>query len=1118
MAEVKWTPEQERAITFRDGAAIVSAAAGSGKTAVLVERVRRLILDETDPVNADEMVISTFTNEAAAELKARLNKALDDELAKAPDNRHLMEQRLRLEDAYISTISSFCLTILRRNSTLAGLQPGFSVLDESEARLIYTRAVSTVMEDFCENGSKEERELLYEWFAGETDARIVEAVDILYRFSKNIPDADRFFADQLAKYRDPDSSSCSSEQAAERFFETKVLAGKERLNELCGELELLDDPTSAANGMVKRYSEEWYGIRDAVLEISDIASCTEIYNDTLADFEPPAIPRKTKDFDNSFLKDLHSELKDAWNELVLCAGLFARRKGDMSVCAPVLGILIGLVKKLDDEYSARKREKGRVDFSDIELMTLRLLRGEDGRPSETAKEIAKGIKIIIVDEFQDSNEIQYEIFRLLSDNKQNLYFVGDIKQSIYRFRGADPLVFSRLTKDRDFTVIDLNKNFRSCREVIDSVNGIFMGNMTEELGDVDYDSKCALVQGTSYDTGTENITELVTFGGKNAEESRKSEAAYIADRIKQMVSEGFRVTEKGVKRPCGYGDFAVLMGRYSANIEIYKDAFDKAGVPYDAKDTEEYTDFSDVKHALSLLRVIDDPYRDTDLAAVLMREPYMVPEKEMAEIKIAAGRGKSLWSGLNKYAKTNKRAAFILHELNGYRKFSEENSAERLIRKICDESMLIPAAEVSPNGAKRSSNLHKLIYFAERFSGGESASLYDFISYMDNIRKGKITLAQAKGDSTGAVRMMTIHGSKGLEFPVCFVSNLSSRPRNFADEIICDPVCGIGMKICDTERMLKIETQTYKMVADENKRLDMSEEMRLLYVAATRAKEKLIFTAPMSRGEPGMHYGWVLRSRAVNNGLITVRNYAEYSPDAAALTAEDTGEDAELPAFTDYAYRSFSSVPAKVTATQIGVKSVDDYAAQSDKIERFMRLPSFLGTSVTSRLTGKKRGDAYHKVMEMLDFSAKPEDVPHILDTLCENGKISDIERLSVSESDIASFLTSDLCRRAAESGDVNREFPIFCEYVPETGEWGVSDWDGEEKPFIQGIADMFFVEDGEIVLVDYKTNVNVTADQLIEEYRGQLDVYARALSEATGMKVRQKLLYSFGLGEVEIP
>lgn len=1113
--QVKWTPEQERAITFRDGAAIVSAAAGSGKTAVLVERVKRLILDEKDPVNADEMVISTFTQKAAAEMKARLDKAIDEELAKAPDNTHLIEQRLRLEDASISTISSFCLSLLRRNSAVTDLPPDFAVLDESEAKLIFSQALTAVMEDLCENGDPEQRDLLYDWYFGEDDSRIEEAVTYLYNFSRNIPDADRYFAGQLALYSDPDGKDAG--KAVEKYLGLQIKRPAELLGEMCEQLLV-----SAAGTPAEGFSKDWQKLYEMLSGITDTKSCINTYETQLKDAQIPALPRKTKTFDNSALKELNAEMKELWGNVTRAAGLLARRNGNMTACAPVLSALISLVKKLDEEYTARKREKGRVDFSDIELMTLRLLRDENGGKSAAAEEISKSIKIIIVDEFQDSNEIQYEIFRLLSDNKRNLYFVGDIKQSIYRFRGADPLVFARLTKDPDFTVINLNRNFRSCGEVIDAVNGIFTGTMTEELGDVNYDETCALVQGAPYEPDSSHKTELVTFTGRRTEDSRKDEAAYIADRIRKMVESGYRVGRGENSRPCNYGDFAVLMRSYSSNVALYKAALEKAGVPFEAKEDGGYTDFAEIQHALALLRVIDDPYRDSDLAAVLMSEPYMFTADEMAQIKLAGGtKRKNLWPGLIEYAKENERAAAVVEEIRGYREFAEENSAERLIRKICDESMLIPAAEAAPDGDKRSANLRMLTYYARTFSGGESASLYDFIKYTEKLDREKIKLPQAKGDSAGSslVRLMTVHGSKGLEFPVCFVANLSTKPPVFSGGgIICDPYCGIGMKISDSRNMLTIDTQPYDMAVAESGRLELSEEMRLLYVAATRAKEKLIFTVPITSKTPlKMHYGWIMESAAVRNGLIEVRNYSGYRPEEAEKAYDEPEEPVQIKPFTEYPHIRLSEVPAKVTATQIGVKSVDDFSEQADRIDRFLRTPSFLGSKQSSKLTGKKRGDAYHKVMELLDFFAKPADVPHILDALHDSGKLSDIERISISEEDIAAFLESPLCGRAAASGDINREYPIFCEYEPKPGEWGITDWSGEEKPFIQGIADMFFVEDGEIVLVDYKTNRNVTAEQLADEYRGQLEIYARALSEATGMRVKEKLLYSFDLGEVPV-
>lgn len=1124
--EMKWTPDQERAITYRGKATIVSAAAGSGKTAVLVERVKRMLLDEEHPVNADELVISTFTQKAAAEMKARLELALDSELAKDPSNARLIDQRMRLNDASISTISSFCLGLLRRYGAQLDIPPDFSVLDESEAKLIFAGALSAVMEDFCENADKKKRGLLYDWYAGETDKRIEDAVSYLYNFSRNIPYSETFFKRRLGIYRGKSEIDPDTRSLLHTYLYRNVMLNAERIAELADELETqcTGTPAEGFAGEWHTLSDIWNGgdERDEDGErVFTEEDCAEAY-EAAKDIELPAVPRKTKDFDNPYIKAVAAELKDTWKDLLHYAGLVSRRESDMSACAPVLKILIELVKKLDDEYSARKRARGKVDFSDIELMTLRLLRGKNGAASDTAREISESISEIIVDEFQDSNEIQYEIFRLISKDKKNLYFVGDIKQSIYRFRGADPLVFARLSKSRDFRVIPLNKNFRSCGEVIDAVNGIFTGTMTEQLGDVDYDESCALVEGTDYPRNDAHKAELITFKTARTEDSRKCEAAYIADRIRDMVQSGYTVGKGDSERPCRYGDFAVLMGRYSANIPIYKAALERAGIPFEAKEDGGYTDFTEIRHALALLRVIDDPYRDSDLAAVLMKEPYMLSADEMAKIKLAGGtKRKNLWSGFIEYAKENERAAAILREINGFREFAAENSAERLIRKIMDESMLLPAAEASPDGMKRGANLRKLIHYARSFSDGECAGLYDFLKYMENLTREKINLPQAAGDSgsENRVHVMTIHGSKGLEFPVCFVANLSSTKRPAENSgMVCDPKYGIGMKINDFKHLVTIETQMYDMAAQENERLEMSEEMRLLYVAATRAKEKLVFTAPITgRTTPAMHYGWVLESRAVRNGLIEVRNYEGYTAGEAASSAAAEEKETVLQPFGEYAYKKFSQIPAKVTATQIGVKSIDDFAEFGDKIDRFLRVPSFLSSGSDAKLTGKKRGDAYHKVMELLDFTCSPSDVAGRIDEMLARGKLTEVERMSVDDADIASFLQSSVCRRAARSGDINREFPIFCEYTPTAAESGVSDWSGEEKPFIQGIADMFFVEDGEIVLVDYKTNRGITAEQLAEEYRGQLEIYAHALSEATGMRVKEKLLYSFALGEVPV-
>ncbi len=1107
--KVKWTAEQERAITFTGGGAIVSAAAGSGKTAVLIERVMRLILNEENPVNADEIVISTFTQKAAAELKARLSRALTGALNENPHSVFLREQLLRLNDASISTISSFCLGIIKKNSTMLNMSPDFTILDEADSKLIFSASLEKVMEDFCEKGRPEERELLFDWYGGEDDSGITELIAIIYNFSRNLVYPERFYKKWLTAYKNPEKFP---KRIITEYFNSNIIRPAAELLELVWEFyqNSVDTPAEKFAAELLTLAKMLDGIK--------ADNISEKIGDASGEGIPP-VPRKNAkaDFDNSICKEFKETFSEYWGDILYRGHLFGRHARDMETCYPVLKILVKLVKALGKEYSDRKAKINKLDFSDIEIMTLRLLRDENGEPSAAAREIAEKTSEIIVDEFQDSNDIQYEIFRLISKNKKNLYFVGDIKQSIYRFRGANPLVFQKLTKDPDFTVINLNCNFRSNDKVISAVNAIFTGTMTEALGDVDYDKKCALVQGNlGYESGEEHKAELITVMGEDMEQAREKEAQYIADRILDMIESGFQVTDKTGKRPCRYGDFAVLMGKYSANIHIYKKAFDRLGIPYEAKEESGYTDFSEVKAALSLLKIIDNPYKDKELAEVMMRPPYMYTADEMAAIKLSGGeKHKNLYSGLLKEAERDEKCAAFLSELKALRDFAGENTVESLVRKIYDESSFTAAVQASPDGRKRDENLKLLIHYSSVFSESRSGSLYDFIRFMENIDRNEVKLARPQEESAGdhRIRIMTIHGSKGLEFPICFVANLSNVYVNRDNSnLCCDPVRGIGMRISDRENMLKIDTLTYDLASEENKRLEKSEEMRLLYVAATRAREKLIFTAPRAvtdRNED-MHYKWVMKCARKNSDIIDRSRIEDYTAEKRKKLSRKADKKTVLEPFSSYSHLPFTLIPAKVTATQIGVKSVDDFSKNSDKISRYLRLPSFLKEETKGKLSGKKKGDAYHKAMELLDFSGDTAQ----LDDLLLKGKLTEVERISIDDGEIEAFLKSDLCRRAVESGDIRREFPIFCEYDPRLwGDFGTEWTEGEERPFIQGIADMFFIENGEIVLVDYKTNVNTTPEEFIEEYKGQLYIYKKALEEMTGMRVKECVLYSFTLG-----
>ncbi len=1094
---MKWSPEQERAISFRGGSAVVSAAAGSGKTAVLVERIIRLLKDEENPISADRLVAATFTEKAAGELKARLNSALSEAVGAEPDNEYLKAQLLRLEDACISTISSFCLGLLRQNGALLGIPPDFSVMDEAEAELEFSKALDEVMEQFYETADQTEKDLLYGWYGGENDKMICRLIKELFVFSRSLPDWEKSFREWLGFYEEPEKLP---ENVKRGYIESEILPAISRMREIVGEMAECGEKASA-------FAEEWSAL------VSSLEDAEEKELSALAASPLPTLPRKSKNFDNTALKELRDEIKPLWEQAISAAGLFSRRERDCRECAPVLGLLFTLTARLDEQFTCRKRLKNKVDFADIELLTLRLLSDE-----KTAEQIGSCISMIIVDEFQDSNEVQYEIFRRLSADGKNLFFVGDVKQSIYRFRGADPRVFVRLLDDSGFTNILLNRNFRSSAPVIESVNGIFEGTMTRELGGIDYDDSAKLVQGTEYMTDERYKTELVKIYGGSAPDARVSEAAYIADRIAEMVESKLPVTEKGARRPCRWGDFAVLMGRYSANVHIYKEALAKAGIPFEAKDKSGYTDFAEIRLALSLLRVIDNPYRSRDLAAVLTLPPWSFTADELAAAKLGGGgkKAQSLYAGLRKYCTKSEKARNFCGELDELRSFASEQPVERLVRKIYDESGFAEAMRAMPDGEKRDANLKLLISYARRFSDNGSKGLYDFLSYMERAKNEQVRLTQAQSaaNSENSVKLMTIHGSKGLEFPVCFVANLaSSRKRRENPYLETETEKGIGMKIIDRENMLVIDTFMHRLVSGSNRAQEISEEMRLLYVAATRAREKLIFTAPLaSRAagrEPQSHLKWLEESAAVRRGLIAVSEIYGYAPEEIPQKEEKEQEPPEILPFKPYEYLQYSKIPAKFTATQVGVKSADDFSEQVGKIDRFLRMPTFV-QGAPKKLSGKKKGDAYHKALEMLDFSGTSAQLGEFL----EKGKLTEAERDCINDGEISAFLKSPLCGRIRKSPEVHREFPIFCEYAPTEGEFSEADFsESEEKPFIQGVADLYFVEDGELVLVDYKTNY-ASAKQLREEYEGQLLIYKGALESMTGLKVKECLLYSFTLGQ----
>ena len=1102
----QWTEKQEEAINYHDGSAIVSAAAGSGKTAVLVERVIRLLTDEKKGVDADKLVVATFTEKAAGELQTRLQKAISEAIAQNPDNAYLRSQRTKLEDASISTISSFCMKLIRENSAFLGLAPDFSVIDTAEGRLVYQKALDYVMEKFYEGADKKKKALLYDWYGGENDKGLCQAVTAVYELMRKLPDPEASVKKWQDMYDNP------AKYKKDLFALYAEICIKPVAEEMA---ELLPQEDDVWTDERKPCLEPWRQLIGNLLGASGVkkkffaVKSPSVKNALAVQLVSPK--KATKNYDNTIEKAANKALLKIWEKLVPVLTATLNYTQNMKECAPVFRELTALAVQVGEEYSARKRAKNKIDFSDAEYFALKLLSDEDA-----AKEIRKSAQVIIVDEFQDSNDIQYEIFRRLSDNCKNLFFVGDIKQSIYRFRGANPGVFARIMKDDNFHPIHLNCNFRSSATIIDSVNSLFEKTMTEKVGEVEYDDDARLVLGAKqYKPNPGDKTELIRIKGGNMPDAREKEAGYIAYRIRKMVESGYEVTEKdGTKRPCGYGDFAVLMGRYSKTVHIYKKELTKAGIPIDAKDDGTYTDNYEIKQMLALLRIIDNPYYNCELMSLLTLPPYCMSPDEMAQVKLLC-TSSSLYTGLRRFAEENPTAERFCAELDRFREFAAEHSVEQLIRFIYDESELVSAIQASYDGDKRDSNLKLLISHARRFSENGIRGLYDFLRYMDMVSSGGISLEQASSAeyADGAVKLMTIHSSKGLEYPIVFVSNLSSSVKNPEHgKINTDIEYGVGMRVIRRSQHILLDSFMFNLITRIGEMQKMSEEMRLLYVAATRAKEKLIFTAPVAGGQKHkVHLKWVEESIGVAKGIIEVTDNPEYE-EKGEKTEEKSDKALVIRPYTDYKYSKYTTIPAKVTATQIGVKSVDDFSDTVTGADRFLKMPTFTKGESKRKLSGKKKGDAYHKAMELIDFKGGISQ----LDKLHDRSKLTDEEYDCIDKEEVISFLESDLCARINRSSEMHKEFPIFFEYCPEDIP------EDEEKQFVQGIADLYFVEDGKIVLVDYKTNAKIksatntktdeeaTTEKLIEEYKGQLEIYAQALEKMTCMPVKECYLWAF--------
>ncbi len=1170
----QWTERQLDAINARQGSVLVSAAAGSGKTAVLVQRVIERITDPVNPTDADRLLIVTFTKLAAGEMRERIGKAISELLKNDPGNSRLINQQTLLANAKICTIDSFCASLVKENFELLDIAPDFRTADESEMAVVKKQAMDMTLEQMYSENSEGFTRLVELLVTGTRDSQLEEAVDRLYETSRSFSFPFRWL-DSLKEFYcvggDVKESAYGKEilsqvkQATEYnlgLFRRVLIAseGDEQLEKVFGDRVRAD--VAQCEYIIERIEKgTWNEIRSAVDRYEAMRKGNAPKN--------PTDERLLK-----YLTDMRKEAAENMKELKgsLCSS-GEDFSADMEFFADAVGNLIDTAKLFSENYAQLKKEKKLADFADIMHMALSLLvksKGEGWERTELAEEISKCYDEILIDEYQDTNAAQTMLFTSISRN--NMFRVGDVKQSIYSFRQAMPEIFTELKdslevysreKDNYPAKIILANNFRSRKEVTDIINFIFEQLMSRESGGIDYGDEEKLIPAAKYPDNEKATAELHLLDLKALSENSPDErqAKYIADLINRMVSEGYTVREGDTQRKVRYGDFAVLMRSLSSGRGVtYADVFRRQGIPSFTEVTDSFLTSKEIALVLNILRIIDNPRQDIPLLSVMMSPIFGFTVDEVADIK-KRNRRESVYACLmQSKAEGDRKTAEFLEKTNLWRSMSICLPASELISGIYDDTALLSVFDAVDKSGMKSANLMLLLDYADTYEKSGYSGLSGFIRFIDRLssQKQDLTGAVSSVHNADVVRIMTVHKSKGLEFPVCILANCASA-FNKQDEVpnlILNRKYGVAIRRRDTETFEQYPSVPHRAVRYAIRKDSVSEEMRVLYVALTRAAEKLI----MVHGDKNMEKTLVrcgldliaenrrVSPYAVNNGksfgqwIITAllrHKSSEEMRRAAGLDesyvlpcesplevymskAEDEEqqtEDAERDgcgsdeeflrlikerAEYRYKYEALSGIEMKRTASSVDKGFVDkEHFASS--------VPAFL---CEGGLTAAQKGTAVHRFVQYADYALAKENPEKEIERLKESGLLSEAEAAAINRKKVSMFLESDLIGRILSSPKVFREKRFIIE-VPISEIYDSVELFADEKVMIQGACDCAFVENGELVVVDYKTDRIENEEELTEKYSSQLLLYKKALTLCTGIPVGKTLIYSFHLSRI---
>ncbi len=1187
-----WTPSQQMAIDAHCADNLVSAAAGSGKTAVMVERIVSRIL--TGKIDIDKILVVTFTNAAASEMKTRLISGIMDCLDTTDDPDRLNRQLVLINNAAISTIDSFCLNILRNNFFKLNLDPGFKIADPGELELIKSDILDEVFNEYYASEDAVFLNLV-DCYSTKNDRDLFELILKVFLYTNSMPKGVFELDDMLTKFKDRAVWEEYFTQKAHRLID-RAIGYYDVALECCDGIIDFDKVVSVLSLERSGYAHakkarNWDELRHLVSKI-EFATLSFPRGTTDAEKNPIKAPREEGKKLKAEIEKMLSEDTDTLSH-------------DCDLTYASLEKLVEITHRFADRFAQAKLKSGVVDFADVEQMTIKLLEDENGSPSELAMELMKKYDEIYVDEYQDCNAVQEKLFALISRanmGNPNVFMVGDMKQSIYSFRGSEPKYFKAkadtyrpYSDDGSYNKIVLSKNFRSRKTIIDAVNHIFSQIMSLDCGGLDYTEEEYLYYNEGlYEDVNEDVSKVDFVlmetdsnlspddAPDTVEEIKKTqaEAIYVANKINEIVcgKEPYLVFDKRTKayRRAQYSDITVLLRSGKDKVNIFDRVLSAAQIPVYCETGEAFFDTLEISFIISFLKIIDNPYDDIALLSVMRHPVFAFDEDDFVSIRLCKTKG-YLYSSVKEYLlrftdELSSRLKSFTDVLTSFYKRSRYLSADKLIWEIVRDTDYMSYLSFLPNSELKKANVKALISRAYDFEKTSYKGIFDFIRYIDSLGKNNKSAETAKtlSDDENVVRIMSIHKSKGLEFPIVFLCDAAKQFNETdinASKLLMHRECGFGCNFYDSEKKYYYELPQKKMLKDVIKGEMLSEEMRILYVALTRAREKLFVVGSVrnlgskisklsaklihedyrlsgevaassksladwillallrdktsSLYDRNMCYrnpvdsGGIFRVTLLhkNSGILNV-NAQDFDREFEGFSLGASGsEKIEKILDFQYPFKALSDIPSNMSVTELKRRENEDDVYEFYKTTKLIT-PKFCDGGFV--MTPAEIGTLTHLVMEKLDFSKTDtaEDIKRQIEKLVIDGFMTSAQAEFIKIDNIVRIFKSDIGNSLKkQQHTVKREFSFkYLMSVAETHKEVHSD----EKIVIQGTIDIFFEdENGEIIIADYKTDVvKNNVEEIKKRYSPQLKYYKIALTRALGKKVSKAYLFLLDTGE----